>query len=128
MDAGLQIKELAQIAGLSEMTIVNWEQGRTRPKEEKLARLTTTLTRCRCSPQEELTCSSASGRRSQVRILPPLLPRKSSSAIGLLTSSSDAGSAHSHAIPWPDEVFGKDTRPDLPKGLSSEYKPAMPHS
>jgi len=50
MDAGLQIKELAQIAGLSEMTIVNWEQGRTRPREDKLARLTTTLTRCRCSP------------------------------------------------------------------------------
>jgi transcriptional regulator with XRE-family HTH domain len=39
MDAGLQIKELAKAAGLDEMTIVNWEQGRTSPRKDKLKEL-----------------------------------------------------------------------------------------
>jgi len=43
MDAGLRIKELARLAGLSEMTIVNWEQGRARPKEYGLTKVIAAL-------------------------------------------------------------------------------------
>ena len=31
MDAGLEIRELARLTGLHEMTIANWEHGRSRP-------------------------------------------------------------------------------------------------
>ena len=65
-------------------------------------------------------------RRSGPVSLHPLLPRRMDLALyqesghlqasrgmlpdaaGLLTSSSAAGPAHSDAIPWPHEVFGKD--------------------
>ena len=36
MDAGLQIRRLARAAGLHEMTIINWEQGRSRPSRGSL--------------------------------------------------------------------------------------------
>jgi len=36
MDAGLQIVQLAKAAGLHEMTIVNWRQGRAIPSADKL--------------------------------------------------------------------------------------------
>ena len=39
MDAWLQIKELAWLAQIHEMTIVNWEQGHTQPEQRKLARV-----------------------------------------------------------------------------------------
>ncbi len=43
MDIGLQIKELANAVGLNEMTIINWEHGRTKPVVENLANLTHVL-------------------------------------------------------------------------------------
>jgi len=32
MDAGLEIKELASMIGVTSSTIINWEQGHTKPK------------------------------------------------------------------------------------------------
>ena len=46
MDAGLQIKQLANASGLHEMTIINWEKDRTKPMPENLANLTQILGMC----------------------------------------------------------------------------------
>ena len=45
MDAGLQIKELAIASGVNEMTIVNWEQGHTKPNGRKLEEVQQVLAR-----------------------------------------------------------------------------------
>lgn len=39
MDAGLQIKELAGILGVTEDTVINWEFGRTHPDPKRMERL-----------------------------------------------------------------------------------------
>ena len=39
MDAGIQIRELARAASLHEMTIINWEQGRSRPSRRSWERV-----------------------------------------------------------------------------------------
>ncbi|MFC1508418.1 multiprotein-bridging factor 1 family protein [Candidatus Omnitrophota bacterium] len=49
MDAGFEIKELASAANLNEMTIINWEKGRTKPMLDKLANLTHVLENCGCN-------------------------------------------------------------------------------
>ena len=48
MDAGLQIKELANASGLHEMTIINWEKDRTKPMPENLTSITQILGICEC--------------------------------------------------------------------------------
>ena len=39
MDAGIQIRELARAARLHEMTIINWEHGRSRPRRRSLEKV-----------------------------------------------------------------------------------------
>ena len=43
MEQGLYQVQLAELARVDEMTIVNWEKGRTVPQGERLARLATAL-------------------------------------------------------------------------------------
>ncbi|MHC4474687.1 MAG: helix-turn-helix domain-containing protein [Planctomycetota bacterium] len=48
MDAGLQVKQLAQAVAVHEMTIIDWEQGRTRPRRKKMEEIKTVLQRLSC--------------------------------------------------------------------------------
>ena len=43
LEQGLYQVQLAELARVDEMTIVNWEKGRTVPRGERLARLATAL-------------------------------------------------------------------------------------
>jgi transcriptional regulator with XRE-family HTH domain len=43
LEQGLFQRDLAKIIGVDEMTIVNWEKGRTRPKGKNLERIKTIL-------------------------------------------------------------------------------------
>ena len=56
MDAGLQIKELAKAAGLDEMTIVNWEHGKTLPRKDKLKDLIRILKNLNPDIEKKLQC------------------------------------------------------------------------
>ena len=57
MDAGLEIKELAKAIGVHEMTVVNWEQGRTRPRNIEKAK--TSLQQLSCANTTEHTSNNA---------------------------------------------------------------------
>ena len=43
LERGLFQKDLAKLIGVDEMTIVNWEKGRTKPTEKNMEKLRTVL-------------------------------------------------------------------------------------
>ncbi|MFC1692718.1 helix-turn-helix domain-containing protein [Candidatus Latescibacterota bacterium] len=49
IDSGLQIKDFAQIIGVSSDTIINWENDRAKPMPEDLTNLEQILEKCDCN-------------------------------------------------------------------------------